>query len=134
MKVSAKDKRIYVVVFVLFLLCLVAVVLLFNNVPNPAPDALTVCEKEKSDVMNLLEEAGSCTEDSQCIALPGYGCPFGCYNLVNKNADITEAGKLAEKYRETCAQCMYKCAAPPASDKIACKNSKCADTRYDTPN
>lgn len=131
MKASLKDKRVYVVVFVLFLLCLVSAVLLLNKTPNSAPDSLTECDKEKNEIMNLLEEARSCTEDSQCILAPGYGCPFGCYNIVNKNADLGKAEKLVEKYAGTCNKCMYKCAAPPTSGEIACKNSTCIDTRYD---
>lgn len=108
------------------LVILLAVILVFSGsfFPN--------CDSLENQVKDLLEEANYCSADSGCIA-NGLGCPFGCYNLVNKNADFEKIRWVAENYFN-CLKgkiCEYICISPPKQEQIKCINNKCVDIRLE---
>jgi len=51
-----------------------------------------------------------CSKDSDCVDA-AIGCPFGCYNFVNKNEKrkIREIQKEYESLRESGESCDYRC-------------------------
>ncbi|MCF7862078.1 hypothetical protein K9M79_07610 [Candidatus Woesearchaeota archaeon] len=84
------------------------------------------CDPQK--INQLIENKNHCEKDSDCTLLSEFivlGCPFGCYNLVNKNEDFSEIMKLAQSYNENCDVCMYDCIQGPKQNEIECINNKC---------
>jgi len=90
------------------------------------------CETQEKDINQLIDSKNYCGQDSDCILLDiDYGCPFGCYNLINKNEEFQSINDLIMKYAKSeCSECMYKCPQEPKTEEIECINNKCIDTRY----
>ena len=89
------------------------------------------CSELEDKINELIKEANYCKEDSDCIISTEFWCPFGCYNLFNKDAGLTGIREEIKKYREKCQQCKYKCGLAPTAEDIKCKNSKCIDVRFE---
>lgn len=88
---------------------------------------------QEREINRLLDEANYCNVDSDCAVLnTTVGCPFGCYNLGNKDADITKIDSLWEAYQKQRSGtfCVYSCIISPTPEEIKCVNSKCVDTRF----
>ncbi len=86
------------------------------------------CRELAENIIGMLEESDYCTAGSDC-KIVYLNCPFGCYNLVNKDVDTSELEALGEKFDKDCRMCIYDCLQPPASDKITCKDGKCGAIR-----
>lgn len=89
------------------------------------------CDKLKNDIDQLLDKANNCELVSDCEVNAEFGCPFGCYNLANKNADLSYIRDKVKDYNSNCAICMYGCAGNPKQEDIQCRNNKCIDIRYE---
>ena len=89
------------------------------------------CDNLEEEVHQLLEDANYCNVDSDCEINTEFWCPFGCYNLVNKNADLNQIRNLVAEYGENCPVCLYDCDRAPKQEEVQCKNSKCIDIRYE---
>lgn len=95
------------------------------------------CDELKKRITTLLNQANYCQKDSDCeIAanIPA-GCPFSCYNLVNKNEDLLTIERLISKFQGSCephCPVQLQCAAPPKPEEIICQNNKCLDIRFKT--
>jgi len=87
------------------------------------------CDKLEEQIFTLLEQANYCDADSDCIVEGGGGCPFGCYHLFNKNADLTKIDEGMQKFSD-CFYCVYECIEAPTAEEIKCINHKCDDTLY----
>lgn len=68
-----------------------------------------------------------CENDSDCL-YTSFGCPFGCWNYINKNENnrIKELVTDWHKHKPVHSHCMYKCGTPMEGDKNpVCINNKC---------
>ncbi len=126
-----KRKIAAVVTLSVVLIILLAAIIIFNNL------YFADCDNLKNEAKSLLKKANYCSADSDCILSAGLSCPFGCYNLINKNADITVIKEVAERYFEcqkrlglTCIE-LLNCMPPPAQEQIKCINNKCIDSRFE---
>jgi hypothetical protein len=93
----------------------------------------THCDFIEDKVKAAKEEVNYCTADSDCIATSGFGCPFGCYTLANKNADLSKIKDWTELYRSLgCPEsfCTYMCVMPPKPGELKCVQDKCVDSRF----
>ncbi len=99
--------------------------LLFQNQPEIL-GLPSNCESLQNAMRSSLEQANYCTADSDCAATIEPGCPFGCYNLVNKNADFTLIRQQTQEYQNQCGgMCEYECwGSPPV---LFCRNNRCTD-------
>lgn len=103
-----------------------------KSLPPVPPPLKTQEELLKEEIIDLLKKANYCKVDTDCLVLTEFWCPFGCYNLINKNTDLTEIReKIGKHYKFPGAGCKYKCPLPPKPEEVKCKNGKCIDTRYE---
>ncbi len=87
------------------------------------------CETTSLKMRSLMDEANFCNDPSDCN-ITSLGCPFGCYNFVNKDANLSAITEMSKGYNLKCPSCTYKCPIPPPTDQIACLNGKCVDKRF----
>lgn len=90
---------------------------------------------QEREIKRLLNEANYCAVDSDCAVLnTPLECPFGCYNLGNKDANLTRINTLWEEYQKSREKsgsfCVYSCITSPEPWEIKCINNKCVDTRH----
>ncbi len=88
------------------------------------------CNKLEEEIFAFLEQTNYCDVDSDCIVEGGDLCPFGCYHLVHKDADLVELRKSEKQFLENCFYCEYECMEAPIVEKIKCINRKCNDVRF----
>jgi len=86
------------------------------------------CKELGEKIISLLKESDYCTTGLDCKIIY-LNCPFGCYNLVNKNIGVSEIELLSEKFDKECRTCKYDCSPPPTQDTIICKEGKCGAIR-----
>ena len=79
-------------------------------------------QKSEMQIKGKIEEANYCDNADDC-KIEHFGCPFGCYSLVNKNADMAGIKRLVEGYQKQAIECLYKCGSDPK--EIVCENDKC---------
>ena len=113
---------------ILLLILLIASPILFNTLQT---------NKQEKDIKRLLNASNYCIGDSDCMILNlTLGCPFGCYNLGNKDTNTTKINVLWEQYQKNRQKngiiCVYSCIEPPKAHEIKCVNNKCIDIRYGT--
>ena len=90
-----------------------------NNLSTPYKNCNLLVEQ----IREKISKANYCEKDEDCIIV-SFGCPFGCYNLINKKE--LEAIKLLVKKYDECTdgiKCLYKCGGPPES--VGCENGVC---------
>ena len=88
------------------------------------------CNNLEEEIFTLLKQVNYCDVDSDCIVESGGLCPFGCYHLVRKDADLTEIRKSEKQFLENCFYCEYECMEAPTAEDIKCINRKCNDVRF----
>ena len=86
------------------------------------------CDKLKEQTFTLLDQGNYCDVDSDCMVESGGLCPFGCYYLVNKNADLTKIDEALRKFSKDCFYCAYECMEAPTAEEIKCTDHKCVAT------
>jgi len=83
-----------------------------------------------TQIFKTLEEANNCYGKEDCKVIH-YGCPFGCYNLVNSAYNLKFVDEAVSKLNENGRYCMNYCGREtPNEDEIACIDHKCVNTRY----
>jgi hypothetical protein len=92
--------------------------------PKPGAEQFT-CGELDARGNAFLDEANYCEDDSDCSISTEFGCPFGCFNLVNKNADLTGIRMNANAYDDNCSKCIYECTLLPKLEDIRCEQNKC---------
>ena len=82
------------------------------------------CTLLAEQIREKISKANYCEKDEDCIIVEEFGCPFGCYNLINKK-ELETIRSLVKKYDECIGgtRCLYKCPAPPES--VGCENGVC---------
>ena len=88
------------------------------------------CNKLEKEIFAFLEQVNYCDTDSDCIVEGGGLCPFGCFHLVYKDADLTELRKSEKQFSKNCFYCEYECVEAPTAEDIKCINRKCVDVRF----
>ena len=88
-----------------------------------------VIDNTVENLKKALERANYCQQASDCKAV-SYGYPFECFNLVNKNADLTQIENNIKLYRKDKVLPIYDCDRWPYENEMKCENNKCADARY----
>jgi len=87
------------------------------------------CNEIETEAKTLIEEQNYCEEDSDCVINKEFSCPFGCYNLFNKEADLTGIKEKTEYYNDSCISCKNDCVSDPTQEEIICIENKCVDSR-----
>ncbi len=81
------------------------------------------CSLLAEQIREKISKANYCEKDEDCIIV-SFGCPFGCYNLINKKE--VEAIRLLVKKYDECGggtRCVYRCPTPP--ENVRCENGVC---------
>lgn len=100
------------------------------SVNDPHPFSVTSNQTASEDeIKDNLGRANYCSQSADC-SVKSYGCPFGCYSLVNKTEDLTLIESDIAGYYSTGNQCVYDCDRDPQLGEIGCVNNKCVDLRY----
>ena len=86
------------------------------------------CDKLKEQTFTLLDQGNYCDVDSDCMVESGGLCPFGCYYLVNKNADLIKIDEALRKFSKDCFYCVYEYMEAPTAEEIKCTDHKCVAT------
>lgn len=113
----------------------------FIKTTTPAPPRISApltqgnCATLEAQVKDLIDKANRCNEDTDCAASsPNFlVCPFGCYLLLNKDADTKPIEAGIKNYTQNCQGCLYECPYFPEPDDIKCINRKCVDIRFEEP-
>ncbi len=86
----------------------------------------------EKQIKNNLYNANYCATDDNCIVADiDATCPFDCYNLVSRNADLTWIKQGISKYNDIVKErCIYDCDRKPTAKEIKCVKNKCIDSRY----
>lgn len=101
----------------------------FKFEPQVSVTSKNACEEAKTEISDLLDKANYCEKNGDCKTIT-LGCPFGCYNFVNKNSNSQNIQLAYSEYeKQQCSICKYFCIEPPTSNEIKCINKKCTNTR-----
>lgn len=96
---------------------------------NPSGACQELEKETLAKLTPLLDTTNYCNSDSDCLnATSLFACPFNC-NLIlaNRNADLTIAKDLTNKYYDVCPTCENNC--PDSSliqAEIICREKKCS--------
>jgi hypothetical protein len=99
--------------------------------PENVPPATTLydCGASEGAVRAQLDAAAACSSDRDCTIVYGFGCPFGCWSLVNRGSDLAAINRSSEEYHASCGECRYKCMHPPFREEIRCVAGRCGEVR-----
>ncbi|RJR27001.1 hypothetical protein C4561_04465 [candidate division WWE3 bacterium] len=86
-------------------------------------------DKTVENLKYALEKANYCQQATDCKAV-SYGFPFECFNLVNKNENLTQIETSIKLYQKDKVLPIYDCDRWPYENEITCENNKCVDARY----
>lgn len=100
----------------------------FKFLPQNSVTSKNACEEAKTEISDLLDKANYCEKSEDCKVIH-LGCPFDCYNFVNKNSNSQNIQLAYSEYEKQCSTCIYMCIEPPTSNEIKCINKKCTNTR-----
>ncbi|MEI8347259.1 MAG: hypothetical protein WCG27_07315 [Pseudomonadota bacterium] len=87
------------------------------------------CDSFTKGIIHELEALNSCKEGKDCF-ITSFGCPYGCYNLLNKEKmkDLLSIREKIDKRKE-CGNCKYDCDVYPKPQEIKCLAGKCVHQR-----
>ena len=123
------------IIFFVIIFIVVAVLIVFgllfkdNFLAGSEKSSSNICEALEGEIGRLIDQMNSCNIDSDCI-ITEFGCPFGCYTLLHKDADEPRLQRKVANYKSTCSRCMYDCDVFPKQEEIKCVSNKCIDIRY----
>lgn len=89
------------------------------------------CRQLEEQITALISAANYCQEDSDCVIGKGYLCPFGCYSLYNKAADLSRIKAAIAEYDQVCPKCAPECIPTPETKDVKCRAGKCVNTELD---
>ena len=123
------NKSLKTKIIVIIVLALVFIAIVFAWYSLRDGGATTgKCEKlEEKIVKEVKKNLSYCESASDCVLLNG--CPYGCNNLINKNADMGKLAELNSEYTDTCGACEINCRNALKPHEIKCEDSKCVSTR-----
>jgi uncharacterized membrane protein len=79
---NKKNKYIITILSLIILVTLAITITIFSKQIK--------CKILENEINQLLETANHCTTNTDCDVNTQSSCPFGCYNLINKNTKIDE--------------------------------------------
>lgn len=82
------------------------------------------CEEFQQKINALIADANYCEVATDCV-LQNYPCPFGCWKLHNKDADLSEIENKIDSFENKCTTCLYGCGLKPDPESFECMNNKC---------
>jgi hypothetical protein len=103
-----------------------------NYKPTPITWSENDCNELENELDEMLSSANHCKKDSDCKKI-NLGCPFGCYNLVNIDANTSDIAMAYSEFETNCNKCYFDCDRDPTPNEIKCINNSCVDTRYNSP-
>lgn len=118
---TKKQKLVVIAIIAVFFI----VVLFFRS--HDGGKGLGPCEKIAKKMTAAIEDMNECKTAADCVLLNG--CPYGCNNLINKNADMKDFAELRSEYRDTCGTCESACMRALRPEEIACEKGRCVSTR-----
>lgn len=79
--------------------------------------------KDRADY--LLKEAKACEVDSDCQVTTELSCPYGCYEAINKEYDLTTLKELIEGIRRhlVCETCIEEDVIASCQEKVCTKQN-----------
>ncbi|NDF11466.1 MAG: hypothetical protein EB060_01440 [Proteobacteria bacterium] len=80
------------------------------------------CNRNYNRINAELEATNYCITYKDCTTVK-FGCPFGCYYALNKDADVNYFTQQMRLYRQECNTCEYQCA--PEARRLQCINHRC---------
>jgi hypothetical protein len=89
-----------------------------TNPPSP-------CDLKGNGIRDSIKGISRCVSDSDCAVAE----LFGCYSIVNKNADTSAIKSDVEAYFKSCPPINYMCLKPPSNNDVKCHQSRCVDAR-----
>lgn len=92
----------------------------YSSIPSFAKDSYAL----QSQINDLIEEQNYCTAATDCV-LERFGCPFGEYRAINKNADLKQVENGLDRYESRADACVYEFPAYVDPDAITCHQFKC---------
>ena len=98
---------------------------------NQNANASNDCDEWETKIMALITAVNYCQADSDCVIGQGFACPFGCYSLYNKAADLSQIKTELAKYVQVCPICAPECITTPETKDVKCRAGKCVNTRLD---
>ena len=88
------------------------------------------CRKYQDEILAFIDEKNYCTTDLDCaINVKDFDCPFGCWQIINKDANLFKTKQLMRNYHKKCGICDYDCVFGPKPEDIKCVNEKCVNTK-----
>ena len=81
----------------------------------------------REDLSAALDGMNYCETAGDCVLLNG--CPYGCNNLIHKDAEWDELAAATEKLTTECPACTDTCSGAFRSGEIACVEGKCVGNR-----
>ena len=121
-----ENKKTIVIIAIGLALALIALIIARCSRDNGA--GLSECEKLEAKIAReVKKELNYCESASDCTLLNG--CPYGCNNLINKNADMGALAELSSEYTDTCGACETDCRNVLKPHEIKCEDGKCVSTR-----
>jgi hypothetical protein len=121
-----KNKYYIMLVVVLFIGGYLVYQVSNKNSSSSLLPGLQSCNEIEKEINELLSNKNYCNEDFDCISVY-MGCPFGCFNLINRNENFDDIKKSAKSFFKKCPEsiCMYSCPSGPEQENIKCINKKC---------
>ena len=109
--------------FLIGILVLVGLVVVYYFVP-------VGCDTLESQILEELEKVNYCESVNDCVVESRYGCPFGCYQYYNEDADLSVVDELVDSFEgRGCEMCVYSCLQAPSEGELGCVGGKCVDLR-----
>lgn len=82
------------------------------------------CKKLLKETETLIKKANYCSTDSDCRMVRNMRCPFGCYWVLNKEANLENVNQAISKYFTNCEGCRYRCGML-VNPVLKCVEKKC---------
>ena len=89
------------------------------------------CEIKLEKINKWIDEKNYCETVDDCqVDESHFGCPVGCYQLINKGEGLEDVQVAYNAYVESCGACLFDCGRTPVKDEVRCVKNKCVDKRY----
>lgn len=120
-------KKKIVVICVALLLIGSSIIAFISISKNKKDQEISLLEYQ---INKHIEDLNYCTSEIDCfISSDVSTCPFGCNNLINRNADLSIVkNEMKNYYALSHDLCQVQCTFPPK--EIKCINKKCVFGAY----
>lgn len=127
-------KKIALILLALFLIFILVKIYTQSNTSSdkmavqisPTPKKTTTDNRklQETKIKEWITKANHCEVKEDC-SIRSFGCPFGCYSLINKNENLSSIENLVTKYNSETQSCMYKCTRSPSEEEVQCEQNIC---------